>query len=164
MSSRPSSASWLSASGRVAGVLLAVSPFLPPLLERAGMPRLAAMLDQPWQGLCHRMPERSLTFLGEIMPLCTRCLGLVVGFGAGLAIAWPHLSVRALRITVSLACTFLFLELTTQDLGWHPVFHPTRLLSGLLVAYPVGAALGGLLSRVSAPRLDAGTGAHVSSS
>lgn len=139
-SSRPAQAI-LTLVVRVAGALLAVLPFSPVVLHRLGLPTLAALAERPWLSMCHRMPERSLAFLGEVMPLCSRCLGLVVGMGLGLLVGWPNLSLRALRITVSLACAFLFLELTTQDLGWHPVFHPTRLLSGFLVSFPIGAAV-----------------------
>ena len=31
-------------------------------------------------------------------------------------------------------------EWWTQEAGFHPVFHPTRLLSGFVLAYPIGAA------------------------
>jgi uncharacterized membrane protein len=127
---------------RAAGLLLVVGPFLPPALLALGAGPLAIELDGLWAPFCHRLPERSLFLLGAPLPLCSRCLGLVVGLGAGLAAARPYLGLRALRWAVSFGLTFLFIELTTQDLGWHPVFHPTRLLSGLLVAYPIGAAAG----------------------
>lgn len=75
------------------------------------------------------------------MPLCSRCLGLLEGLGLGVAIARPRFNLTKLRLVVSLASALLFLEITTQDLGWHRVFHPTRLLSAFLVAYPIGAAM-----------------------
>jgi uncharacterized membrane protein len=140
-------AAWLGGALRGAGVLLGVSPFLPRLLELAGKPALAETFDQIWVPMCHRMPERSLSLGGEVMPLCSRCLGLVEGMSLGLLVAWPALSVRALRIWLSLAFAFLFVEMTTQDLGWHPVFHPTRLLSGFLVAFPIGAVASALARR-----------------
>lgn len=133
---------WGMLAARSAGALLAIAPFLPPLLLAAGASALAVELDGLWAPFCHRLPERSLSLLGAPLPLCSRCLGLVVGLGAGLAAAWPYAGVRALRWAVSFGLAFLFVELTTQDLGWHPVFHPTRLLSGLLVAFPIGAAAG----------------------
>ena len=141
---------WLAPLVRASGAVLAVAPFLPPIADRMGLPTLAALLDAPWVSACHRMPERSLFLFGEPMPLCTRCLGLVVGLGLGLLVAWPPMSLRALRIAFGLGCAFLFVELTTQDLGWHPVFHPTRILSGLLVAYPVGAAAGAIAKKLGA--------------
>lgn len=131
---------WLAPLLRVAGALLAVLPFLPPLLALAGKVSLAERMDGWFTGFCHRLPERSLSIGGELMPLCSRCLGISFGAGLGLLIGWPYRGLRVLRISVSLAAAFLFLELTTQDLGWHAVFHPSRLLSGFLVAYPLGAA------------------------
>ncbi len=133
---------WGGVAARAAGALLIVAPFLPPLLLAAGVGELAVALDGLWAPFCHRLPERSIFLLGAPLPLCSRCLGLVVGLGAGLAAAWPYAGLRALRWAVSFGLAFLFVELTTQDLGWHPVFHPTRLLSGFLVAYPIGAAAG----------------------
>lgn len=131
---------WLAPALMVAGLALVVLPFLPPLLALAGKGELAERVDGLFAGMCHRQPERSLFIGGEIMPLCSRCLGLSTGAGLGLLIGWPYRDLRALRITLSVTAALLFLELTTQDLGWHPVFHPSRLLSGFLVTYPLGAA------------------------
>ncbi|MCS6898788.1 MAG: DUF2085 domain-containing protein [Myxococcales bacterium] len=137
---------WLAPLLRVVGALLALLPFLPPLLKLVGKEELGERMDGWFEGFCHRIPERSLSLGEEIMPLCSRCLGLAAGGGLGLLIGRPYRGLRVLRIWVSLAAAFLFVELTTQDLGWHPVFHPTRLLSGFLVAYPLGAAATALAS------------------
>lgn len=131
---------WLAPVLRVAGAILAILPFLPPLLRLAGNHSLGERMDGWFEGFCHRLPERSFSIGSEMMPLCSRCLGISTGAGLGLLIGRPYWGLRALRIWVSIAAAFLFIELTTQDLGWHPVFHPTRLLSGFLVAYPLGAA------------------------
>lgn len=132
---------------RTAGAALAVLPFLPPIFARLGKDALAARFDAIWEGACHRMPERTLSFLGTPLPICSRCLGLFVGLGLGLAIAKPYFGLRWLRIVVSIAATLLFVELTTQDLGWHPVWHATRLLTGFACAFPIGAAIGHLATR-----------------
>lgn len=153
---------WLAPLFRVAGAVLAVLPFLPPLLALLGKQQLAERMDAWFLGFCHRMPERSLSLGGELMPLCSRCLGITLGAGLGMLIGRPYYGLRALRIWVSLAAAFLFLELTTQDLGWHSVFHPTRLLSGFLVAYPLGAAVTALASQLrssSQPSVPSGVAA-----
>ena len=142
----PATLPWLAPVLRVAGAALALLPFLPPLLTLAGKVALAERIDGWFLGFCHRLPERSLHLGGELMPLCSRCLGITTGAGLGLLLGWPYYGVRALRISVSVAAALLFVELTTQDLGWHPVFHPTRLLTGFLVAYPLGAAATALAS------------------
>lgn len=139
---------------RVVGAVLALSPFLPAIFHRIGMYRLAETFASPWQYTCHQMPERTLEFLGELMPLCSRCLGLVIGLGAGLAAAWPYYGPKALRLMLTAGALAIFVELTTQDLGWHPVFHPTRLLSGLIAAFPAGAAVGAIITRMCRERLE----------
>ena len=136
----PAPVPWLAPLLRVSGALLALLPFLPPLLTLTGKVALAERIDGWFLGFCHRLPERSLHLGGELMPLCSRCLGITTGAGLGLLLGWPYYGLRALRISVSVAAALLFIELTTQDLGWHPVFHPSRLLTGFLVAYPLGAA------------------------
>jgi uncharacterized membrane protein len=129
---------------RAAAALLAVLPFLPPILARLGLDAAAVALDAVWAPLCHRIPERCILWLGTTMPVCSRCLGLIVGLGAGIAIARPLLSPRILVAAVGLASVLLGVELVTQEVGLHPVFHPTRLLSGLLLAYPIGGTAGAL--------------------
>lgn len=133
----------LDVTSRLLGAALALSPFVSGLVGG----RAAAWLDLVFVGMCHRLPERSLRFLGETMPLCSRCVGLATGLGLGMLIAWPRLSVRSLRLAVTIGAAAVFVELTTQDLGWHPVWHATRLLSGWLVAYPLGAAVTQLAAR-----------------
>lgn len=133
----------LDLTARLLGASLTASPFAPAVLGG----RAADWLDHAFMGMCHRLPERSLSFMGEVMPLCSRCVGLATGLGLGMLVAWPRLTVRRLRVAVTVGAAFLFVELTTQDLGWHPVTHATRLLSGWLVAYPIGAALTQLAGR-----------------
>lgn len=142
---QPTGNRWALLLLRILGAALVIGPFLPPLLLLIGKPSQAAFFDALWVGSCHRLPERSLAMGGELMPICSRCLGLFGGLGLGLLIARPYAGLRMLRITVSVAATLLFVELTTQDLGWHPVFHPTRLLTGFLCAYPIGAAASALV-------------------
>jgi uncharacterized membrane protein len=136
------------------GLALLLLPFLPPFFYSRGETALGDTFDV-WTYACHRMPERSLTVFGEIMPLCSRCYGIMGGLGLGMLVARPFWGLRQLRISLTIGALFLFVELTSQDLGWHDVFHPTRLLSGFLVAFPVGAAAGALARgwpNASAPR------------
>ncbi|HVY47534.1 MAG TPA: DUF2085 domain-containing protein [Minicystis sp.] len=126
-----------------------------------GMTRLYAAFDLPFHFLCHRMPERILSIGGVPMPMCSRCAGIWVGMSLSAAAAWPPVSIRALRIIFPIAAALMALEVFTQDMGWHPVFHPTRVLTGLLVSVPFGGALGALITRelarsAEAPSRDAG--------
>ncbi len=120
---------------------------LTTLLSATGPEELHFALDLPFRLLCHRLPERVLTFHGATFPLCSRCLGIWAGLSLGAALAWPSVSIKALKIITPIGMALMLAEVVTQDLGLHPVFHPTRLLSGVLLAWPIGAAVGGLIRR-----------------
>jgi uncharacterized membrane protein len=44
---------------------------------------LRGPLDFLFDVYCHRMPERSLRFAGEPLPVCSRCTGVIVGYLIG---------------------------------------------------------------------------------
>ena len=127
--------------------LIAVWIVATMVAKRAGWTRLWQILDLPFWFVCHRLPERVLSVLGTPMPLCSRCAGIWLGLSVSAALARPDLPRRTLRITVGFGAAFMIAELVTQDLGLHPVFHPTRLLSGLLIAIPLGGAIGSVIAR-----------------
>ena len=90
---------------------------------------------------CHREPERSLSFLGQVLPVCSRCLGIYLGLGLGALILRPKLRLWPLRIWVGTAALVMVLDVATELLGMRPEWAPLRLITGLLLAYPVGAAV-----------------------
>ncbi len=104
-------------------------------------------LDLPFEILCHRRPERVPSLAGVPLPLCSRCLGLWVGLSIGACLGWPDIPIPRLRWVLLVAVALMLAEILSQDLHLHPIFHPTRLLSGLLVAMPIGGAIGGLARR-----------------
>jgi uncharacterized membrane protein len=110
--------------------------------------------DLPFHLLCHLIPERVISIAGTPLPLCSRCTGIWIGASLSAAFAWPVLPLRTLRVVLPIALGLMGIEVLTQDLGWHPVFHPTRLLSGLLISVPLGGAIGGMITRElgTAPR------------
>jgi uncharacterized membrane protein len=116
-------------------------------LRAASAGLLWTAFDLPFRVLCHRLPERVLSIAGIPMPLCSRCAGLWLGLSLSAALAWPVLPLRTLRVALPAAMALMGIEVLTQDLGWHPVFHPTRLLSGLLISVPLGGAIGGMITR-----------------
>jgi uncharacterized membrane protein len=116
-------------------------------LRAAGGGVLWTALDLPFRLICHRIPERVIAIAGTPMPLCSRCAGIWLGASISAAFAWPVLPLRTLRIVLPAAMALMAIEVLTQDLGLHPVFHPTRLLSGLLVSVPLGGAIGGMITR-----------------
>lgn len=129
------------------GALLVLAPFAPPALRAAGLFGAADALDRPWALTCHRLPDRTMSLLGTKMPLCSRCTGLVVGLGLGLLVGRPYRGPGALWLTVAIASALLVFEMQTQEWGWHPVWHGTRLATGFLLAYPVAAAVRALARR-----------------
>ncbi|HEY4119869.1 MAG TPA: DUF2085 domain-containing protein [Byssovorax sp.] len=115
------------------------------VLHATGPTWAFTLADLPFNLFCHRMPERTLVIFGVAMPICSRCAGLWFGLSLSAFFMWPAVPVRVLRVVFPVALALMAIEVATQDLGWHPVFHPTRLLSGLLVAVPFGGALGTML-------------------
>jgi len=67
------------------------------LVIRSGDHRLpdsfAFILHAAYGRVCHQMPERSLWILGYPMAVCSRCLGIYLGYVAGLLV-YPFLRKR----------------------------------------------------------------------
>ena len=123
-------------------IAVGVSPFIPHLVE--GIPVLGsigAAIDSWFAFQCQRDPARSLSFLGRVLPVCARCLGIYLGLGLGALVLRPKLGVWPLRIWVATAALVMFLDVATETLGMRPAWAPLRLFTGLLLAYPVGSAL-----------------------
>ena len=111
----------------------------------AGWTVIAAMLHAPWLFVCHRLPERTLSIAGTPMPLCSRCAGIWLGISLAGALAWPPLPLRVLRVVVPVAVLVMLLDVVLQDTGVHPVWHATRLLTGLLLGVPIGGGVGSVI-------------------
>jgi uncharacterized membrane protein len=122
-------------------VLLGALPWCLPLARsRAPLGALGAALDRVFAPMCHRLPERSLALDGVFMPLCSRCAGIFAGLAAGAAIARPHLAMTAWRPILIALAALMTIDVATQDLGLHPVWHTTRLATGLAFGYAAAAA------------------------
>lgn len=132
---------------RTLGVSLLLAPVLPPIFHHLGLTGLAAALDAPWTLTCHRLPDRTMELLGAKLPMCSRCTGIVAGLGLGLFVGRPYRGPTVLWACIAVASVLLVLEMLTQDWGWHPAWHTTRLLTGFFLAYPVGAAVTALAVR-----------------
>ncbi|NUQ74777.1 MAG: DUF2085 domain-containing protein [Polyangiaceae bacterium] len=145
----------LGLAARAAFGLVALWIVIATVLAATGPDWLFSALDWPFSFFCRRDPARVLAAAGAPMPLCSRCAGLWLGASVSAAMARPALSARALQITAAVACAIMLAEVVTQDLGLHPVFHPTRIASGLLLSVPFGGALGAWLSRppIDSPQL-----------
>jgi uncharacterized membrane protein len=127
---------------RGALIIVGIGPFVPIVL--GGVPVLDAIarLFGAWfEFQCHRDPGRSLSLFGAALPVCSRCFGIYAGLGLGAAVLRPRLDVWPLRIWVGVAGLVMLLDVATEMLDMRPAWTPLRVLTGLLLAYPVGAAL-----------------------
>lgn len=79
--SRALTPGWSVAS--VAGLGLLALALVPPFLG----PEAGRLLHGAFGLVCHQLPERSLHLGGEPVALCHRCLGILVGYVGGLALA-----------------------------------------------------------------------------
>lgn len=133
--------------------LLAVAIGAPMLVRALGAPTIAAALELPFALACHRIPERIVEIGGVPMPLCSRCAGIWLGLAFGGALAFPALPMKALRVVLPVALALMLLDVVTQDLGIHPLWHSTRIATGLLVGLSVGGAAGHLIATELGPLL-----------
>jgi uncharacterized membrane protein len=127
---------------RLALGLVALSPFVPPLVRDVPFLEYLGWVFEQWFAYqCHREPDRSLHFLGGVLPVCMRCLGIYLGLGLGAVIMRPRLTVVALRVWVAVAAVLMVADVATFWMGLHPGWSASRLVTGLALSYPVGIAL-----------------------
>lgn len=122
------------------------------------LPYLAFALDggPPWlmrwfRFQCHGRPERTLTLAGRLFPVCSRCLGIYTGLALAGALAWPLLSRNARRAWLAFGALAMVSEVALQDGTHHAPFHALRLLTGLMLAWPVALIL---LAEITPPERD----------
>jgi uncharacterized membrane protein len=128
---------------RASFVLVGTLPWWLPLC-RAALPALWPVwqvMDLSFVLICHRLPERCLEIADVAMPVCSRCAGIFTGLGLGALIAWPRLRLSTTRIAVVVVGVLLLADVAAQDLGLHPLWHWSRLLTGALLGYILAAAL-----------------------
>lgn len=117
---------------RIALVLGGALPYLAFAFD--GGPR---WLERWFRFQCHGRAERTLAFGGHPMPVCSRCLGIYTGLLLVGAVALPRLSPRARRAWIVGAAVAMVLEVWIQDSTGHAPIHALRLLTGLLLAWPI---------------------------
>lgn len=139
---RPGWRRWLYLATRALLLLIGFSPLLVwavadvPSLHWIGVP-FEAWFDYQ----CHRETARSIQLFGHYLPVCNRCLGIYLGLGLGALSMRPRLSVWPLRLWVGFAAAAMLLDVWTEALGMRPESAAIRLLTGLLLAYPVSVAV-----------------------
>ena len=121
---------------------LALLPLLPLLSKYWPASAAVERAFAVWFNLhCQRDPARTLALFGVPLAVCARCSGIYFGLGIGALLRWPRLTPRGLWLWVLLAAGSMLLDVALEARGLHGPIAPLRLLTGLLLAYPVGAAL-----------------------
>lgn len=147
--------------GRVVRVVLVAIGLAPIFSALFGavpvLGHLVRIFDFWFAFQCHREAERSFHLLGHAMPVCSRCFGIYLGIGLGALVLRPRLDTWPLRIWVGVAALAMILDVATEGLGMRPPSGWVRWLSGLLLSYPVGAALVLAARGEPQPRRDGGS-------
>lgn len=127
---------------RLSFILIGTMPWWLPLL-RAALPLglVADAMALPFMFVCHQMTERTLHLAGEAMPLCSRCAGIFTGLALGAVTCWPRVTVNKARLLLAGGGLLMLADVVTQDLGIHPVWHTTRLLTGAILGWIACATL-----------------------
>jgi len=127
---------------RVSFVLVGSLPWWLPLARRY-LPAAPVWLLLDWLFLpvCHRLPSRTLCLAGVAMPLCSRCAGIFAGLALGAIAQWPRLGLRAARWILAGAGLLMALDVAAQELGWHPLWHWTRIATGVLLGHLLACTL-----------------------
>ncbi|MCA9624178.1 MAG: DUF2085 domain-containing protein [Myxococcales bacterium] len=133
---------------RVGLVLVGTFPWWLPL-ARGYLPlgAVGTILDGLFIASCHRLPSRTLHFAGHAMPLCSRCGGIYLGLALGAVLVWPRLSGRRIPLAFGVTGALMLLDVIAQDLGWHPMWHSTRIVTGLLVGWTASSSFVAALMR-----------------
>ncbi len=130
-----------------AATLLFVGPvFAAPLLRAAGW-WPAAVVYALFAPICHQIAERSFHLLGHPLAVCHRCLGLYLGFAAGVVVLARHAAFRGWLLgrprTIVWFALPLVLDVWSPGNTWF-----TRAATGVVAALPIG-----LLAAVAAEEL-----------
>lgn len=133
------------------GVFLLLWPLLPPLFRLVHLDAIADAVGAPWAISCHRDPERTLSLFGSKMPMCSRCMGISIGAGAGLLLGRPYRGPGFMWVWLAAATAFMLVDVYEVNADHHHVFHPSRIATGLLLAFPVAAAASAIARRESKP-------------
>jgi len=133
---------WLGTAVRVLLIAAGLSPWLPALASvLPSLDPLASLLEV-WFGFqCHRDPSRALTFGGLLLPVCARCFGIYAGLGWGALVLRPRLEPKFVRLWLGVSVIFMLLDVITELLEMRPPWPALRVLTGLLLAWPIGVAL-----------------------
>ena len=128
---------------RIILVLAGALPFISWSFSMLGWP-IAHALDPWFRFQCHNLTDRMLAVGGHRFPVCSRCLGIYGGLAMAAVVANPRLRPHQRRAWIIAAAAFMVLEVILQDRTGHPPYHALRLLTGVLLAWPIALTLMGV--------------------
>lgn len=96
-----------------------------------------AAIAQLFHGFCHQHPERTLECGGVLMLVCSRCAGIYGGVALGAVLPALSFMRHRGRWWVLVAAVLMGADVAAQHFGWMPVWHPSRLGTGLLLGLVV---------------------------
>ncbi len=117
---------------RVVAVVVGLSPIVATLVVPALTPEVARIVYLVFKPVCHTKPERTIELLGVLMPLCSRCTGIFVGFVSAAVWPRPRWSIGASLGWGFVASVIMVMDVVMQDLKMHPVWHSTRIATGIV--------------------------------
>jgi uncharacterized membrane protein len=120
------------------GILLALSPILATWVKSIVPGAIGDLIYAVFAPICHNRPIRTLEFSGVLMPLCSRCFGVFLGFGTAGLFPKPKLSIGQSLFYGFLASVLMVADVLAQDLGMHPVWHATRIFTGVIWGHICG--------------------------
>lgn len=142
LSTRVGARGWLAPAVRGLLVVVGLSPWLPALAAELPLLEPLATLVETWFGFqCHRDPSRALTFGSLALPVCARCFGIYAGLGLGALVLRPRLEPRYLRLWLAGSVLVMLLDVATELLAMRPESPALRVVTGALLAWPIGVAL-----------------------
>jgi uncharacterized membrane protein len=133
---------WFARSVRALLVMVGSSPLWVPFIQDVPGARFVARAFEAWFAFqCERDTGRSLFLRGLPMPVCTRCFGIYLGLLLGALVLRPRLGAPLARLWVAIAALLMLLDVLTEALRMRPQWAPLRIVTGLLLSYPVSISL-----------------------
>lgn len=121
---------------RVALVTFGALPIVYALARAAGVDAsLLAPLDRWFSFQCHQLAGRS----PSVLPVCWRCVGLYFGLAFGALLPWMRASGKRLALVTLGALLVMALDVWTERAGLRASSAPMRLITGLMLAFPIGS-------------------------
>jgi uncharacterized membrane protein len=138
---------------RIVGVIVALSPLLATLGKRVVSPGVGELIYAIFSPVCHNRQARTLELMGVLMPLCSRCFGIFIGFGTAGVFPYPRWGIRASLGYGFVVSVLMVVDVVVQDIGLHPIWHSMRILTGAMWGHVCGLGILAVGRWVQASRL-----------